>query len=106
MDTLTVKVHDYNEETHSLIVSFTTDASEMSVDESERYSFEISNYNPDDMLDTIKQISLQGANIAHAKYLREQSKKNEDVVNAAKDHVGKVFNFPITDLLPKDAVIL
>jgi hypothetical protein len=106
MDTLTVKIHEYNEETHSLIVSFATDASDMSVDESERYNFEISNYNPDDMSDTLKQISLQGANIAHAKYLREQSKKNDAVVSAAKDHVGKVYNFPIADLLPKDTIIL
>jgi len=49
MDTLTVKVHEYNEDTHSLIVSFATDASEMSVDETEKYSFEIANYNPNDM---------------------------------------------------------
>jgi hypothetical protein len=106
MDTLTVKVHEYNEETHSLVVSFATDASDMSVDESEQYSFDIHNYNPDDMADTLKQISLHGARIAHAKYIQEQSKKNEAVVNAAKDQVGKVYNFPISELLPKDSIIL
>jgi hypothetical protein len=105
MDTLTVKVHEYNEETHSLVVSFATDASELSVDESERYSFDIVNYNPDDMSDTLKQICVQGASIAHAKWLREQSKQNETVVNDAKDHVGKVLNFQIADLLPQDIVI-
>ena len=106
MDTLTVKVHEYNEETHSLIVSFATEASDMSVDESEQYSFDIHNYNPDDMADTLKQISLQGARIAHAKYIQEQSKKNEAVVNAAKDQVGKVYNFPIYELLTTDTLIL
>ena len=32
MDTLTVKIHNYDEQTHSLIVSFSTDAIELSVD--------------------------------------------------------------------------
>jgi hypothetical protein len=58
------------------------------------------------MADTLKQISLQGARIAHTKYLQEQSKKNEAVVTAAKAEIGKVYNFPITDLLPKDSIIL
>jgi hypothetical protein len=105
MDTLTVKVHEYNEENHSLIVSFSTDATDMSVDETERYSFEIANYNTDDMTETLKQISLQGANIAHQKYLREQSKKNDDIVTAAKAEIGKVYNFPIADLLPKGIIV-
>jgi hypothetical protein len=105
MDTLTVKVHEYDEDTHSLIVSFATDASEMSVDESERYSFEIANYNPSDMEDTLIQITKQGAQIAHQKWLAEQSKNNADIVSAAKDQVGKVYNYQIADLLPKDIVI-
>jgi hypothetical protein len=105
MDTLTVKIHEYNEDTHSLIVSFATDASEMSVDESEKYNFEIANYNPNDMQDTLTQISKHGAQIAHQKWLKEQSKNNTDVVNDAKDQVGKVYNYQIADLLPKDIVI-
>jgi hypothetical protein len=99
MDTLTVKVHEYNEENHSLVVSFTTDASDMSVDESEKYSFDIHNYNPNDLSDALAQIAKQGAVIAHQKYLKEQSKKNEDVVTAAKSEIGKVYNFPIADLI-------
>ena len=105
MDTLTVKVHEYNEDTHSLIVSFATDASEMSVDETEKFSFEIANYNPNDMEDTLLQITKQGAQIAHKKWLSEQSKSNDTVVSAAKDQVGKVYNYQIADLLPKDIVI-
>ena len=105
MDTLTVKVHEYNEDTHSLIVSFATDASEMSVDETEKFSFEIANYNPNDMEDTLLQITKQGAQIAHKKWLAEQSKSNDTVVSAAKDQVGKVYNYQIADLLPKDIVI-
>jgi len=105
MDTLTVKVHEYNEDTHSLIVSFATDASEMSVDETEKFSFEIANYNPNDMEDTLLQITKQGAQIAHKKWLAEQSKSNDVVVSAAKDQVGKVYNYQIADLLPKDIVI-
>jgi len=105
MDTLTVKIHEYNEENHSLIVSFGTDAGEKTVDEYERYSFDIHNYNPNDIADTLKQIAQQGARIAHAKYMQEQSKNNTDVVDAAKAEVGKVYNFQIADLLPKDIVI-
>jgi hypothetical protein len=99
MDTLTVKVHEYNEQTHSLIVSFATDASDMSVDETEKFNFDIHNYNPNDLEDTLKQITQQGARIAHARYLQEQSKKNEAVVTAAKAEIGKVYNFPIGDLI-------
>jgi len=99
MDTVTVKVHEYNEENHSLIVSFTTDASEMSVDETERFSFDIHNYNPNDFNDTLSQIARQGARIAHQRWLQEQSKNNVEVVAAAKAEIGKVYNFPIADLI-------
>ena len=99
MDTVTVKVHEYNEENHSLIVSFTTDASEMSVDETERFAFDIHNYNPNDLNETLSLIARQGAIIAHQKYIKEQSKKNESIVAAAKAEIGKVYNFPIADLV-------
>ena len=99
MDTLTVKVHEYNEETHSLIVSFVTDGDEMSVDESEKFNFDIHNYNPNDLQDTLSQIARQGAKIAHQRWLAEQSKKNEEIVAAAKAESGKVYNFPIANLI-------
>jgi len=51
------------------------------------------------------QITKQGAQIAHKKWLAEQSKSNDTVVSAAKDQVGKVYNYQIADLLPKDIVI-
>lgn len=99
MDTLTVKVHEYNEETHSLVVSFATDGDEMSVDESEKFSYDIHNYNPNDLQDTLSQIAKQGAKIAHQRWLAEQSKKNEEVIAAAKAETGKVYNFPIAELV-------
>jgi len=99
MDTLTVKVHEYNEDTHSLLVSFVTDGDEMSVDESEKFNFDIHNYNPNDLQDTLSQIARQGAKIAHQRWLAEQSKKNAEVVAAAKAESGKVYNFPIADLV-------
>mgnify|MGYP003353820229 CR=1 FL=1 len=105
MDTLTLKIHEYDADNHCLIVSFGTDAGEKTVDEYEKYSFEIHNYNPDDIADTIKQIAQQGAQIAHRKYMQEQSKQNEDTVTAAQNEVGKVYNFQIADLLQKDVVI-
>jgi hypothetical protein len=105
MDTLTVKVHDYNEETHSLLVSFSTDASELSVDETEKYSFDINNYNPSDIADTLQQIARQGAVVANQRYLAEQSKKNNEIISAARSEKGKVYNFPINDLLPQGEII-
>ena len=105
MDTLTVKVHEYNEETHSLVVSFATDGDEMSVDESEKFNFDIHNYDPNDLQNTLAQIAKQGANIAHQRWLAEQSKKNEEIITAAKAQSGKVYNFPINELLPKGIVI-
>ena len=99
MDTLTVKVHEYNEETHSLIVSFATDGDEMSVDESERFNYDIHKFNPNDLQDTLSQIARQGAKLAHQRWLAEQSKKNEEVIAAAKAESGKVYNFPIADLV-------
>jgi hypothetical protein len=99
MDTLTLKIHEYDEKTHSLIVSFTTDASDQNVDESDRFSFNIHNYNPHDLSDTLSQIAKQGASIAHQRYLKEQALKNQTVVDAAKAEIGKVYNFPITDLI-------
>jgi hypothetical protein len=106
MDTLTLKIHDYDEETHSLIVSFGTDAGEQTVDEYQKFTFNIHNYNPDDIQDTLKQIAKQGAQIAHQQWLKEQSMKNDQVVSNAKAEIGKVYNFPIADLLPKDNIIL
>jgi len=99
MDTLTVKIHNYDEETHSLIVSFSTDATELSVDETEKFAFSIHNFNPNDLTDTLEKITREGAKIAHQRWLREQALKKQEVVEAAKAEIGKVYNYPISDLI-------
>lgn len=108
MDTLTVKIHEYNEENHSLIVSFTTDQSDLTVDETEKFNFDIHNYNPQDIDDTIKKIAESGARIALAKWNQQQSKNNTELVDSAKESVGKVFNFQISELIRKqeDLIVL
>jgi len=106
MDTLTVKIHEYDEETHSLVVSFSTDATDLSVDETEKFAFSIHNFNPNDLTETLKKITREGAKIAQQRYLKEQALKKKEVVQAAKLEVGKVYNYPINELLPPTEIVI
>ena len=45
VDTNHQKIHEYDEETHSLVVSFASDDNELDVGEYRKYSFNISNFN-------------------------------------------------------------
>lgn len=101
-----MKIHEYDEETHSLVVSFASDDNELDVGEYRKYSFNISNFNPDDLQETIYAIAIQGVEIANRQKSEEDSKKNNDSVTNAKLEVNKVYDFDIKDLIVEGAVIV
>lgn len=105
MERIKVKIHEYDEETHSLIVSFASDDNELGVDEYRKYAFSISNYNPDDLQETIYAIAVQGLSIVNKQKMEEEAKKNNDNVEKAKLEVNKVYDFDVKDLIVEGAVI-
>lgn len=104
MDTLTVKVHEYDEETHSLIVSFCTEDSNMSVDEYRKYSYNIQNYDLNNMQETLRQIAIHGLEIAKAQKLQEEVRTNDDYVSKAKSIVGLTMNYNVDTLVPQEGI--
>jgi hypothetical protein len=104
MNTLTLKVHEYDAESHTISVSFVTDDLGQSVNDAPRYVYAVQNYNPDDMDDTIKQIAMQGAFVAFEQLKRIRSMNNETHVNNAQSVVGRVYNFDIADLIKMNVV--
>lgn len=100
-----MKIHEYDEETHSLVVSFASDVNDLDVDDYRKYAYNIGNFNPDDINETIYLIAMQGVDIAGRQKIEEDSKKNVDSIEKAKLEVGKVYNFDINDLVIEGAVV-
>jgi hypothetical protein len=105
MQRLKMKIHEYDEETHSLVVSFASDENDLDVGEYRKYTYNIGNFNPDDLRETIYAIAIQGVEIAANQKIEEDSKKNFNSIENAKLEVDKVYEFDLSELIPEGAVL-
>ena len=105
MKSIKMKIHEYDEQTHSLIVSFCSDDSVEDIDNCKKIAFNINNYNPDDLQDAIQKIAKHGIEMIKKEQLLQQSQSNLTIKEQAMTHVGKTFEFNTDEINPQEFVI-
>lgn len=102
MNTLHMKIHSFEEQSNSLIVSFASDTTNsQNPDDYKSYAYQPVNMWPDisDPTEIKKRIAIAGM------YLVEQQEREEKFVVDAnkiqeyKDMVGQVNSYPVTELV-------
>lgn len=101
MNTLKMKIVNYDEDSHSLIVSFASDET-ASTDPASytAYAYQPMNMWPDitDPNELIKRIGQAGIHIAEQQKTQEQFISNESLINSLKSFVGQELSYSVADL--------
>lgn len=108
MNTLYMKIHAFEEQSRSLIVSFASDTTaSQNPDDYTRYAFQPMNMWPDvtSPAEIKKRIAVAG--IYHAEQQEREEKFIADPVKAQsyKDMVGQGSSYLVTDLIPSTPTI-
>ena len=101
MNTLKMKIVSYDEDSHSLIVSFASDET-ASPDPASytAYAYQPMNMWPDitDPNELIKRIGQAGIHMAEQQRIQEQFIANQTLVNSLKAFVGQELIYSVSDL--------
>lgn len=102
MQTLKMKIVGYDEESHSLIVSFASDET-ASQDPSvyPSYAYQPMSMWPDitDAEELIKRIGHAGIHMAEQQKIKESFVQNQQLIDSIKSFVGQEKSYSVTDLL-------
>jgi hypothetical protein len=102
MQTLKMKIVGYDEESHSLIVSFASDET-ASQDPSvyPSYAYQPMSMWPDitDPEELIKRIGHSGIHMAEQQKIKESFVQNPQLIEALKSFVGQEKSYAVTDLI-------
>lgn len=105
MQTLKMKIVGYEDESHSLIVSFASDET-ASQDPSTypSYAYQPMSMWPDitDAEELIKRIGHAGIHMAEQQKIKEQFVANETLINGLKSFVGQELSYSINDLTSQE----
>ena len=96
-----MKIHSYDEASHSLIVSFASDeTSSPDPDAYTSYAYQPMSMWPDitDASEIKKRLAHSGIHMAEQQKLKEQYVADESRINALKALVGTVTEYSITEL--------
>lgn len=99
VEKLNMKIHGYDEASHSLIVSFSTDESVKNVDEYQKMAF-----NPASIVgtpeETLKKIAQRGLQTAIGQDKKDAEIADNSVIDAYKSLVGQTFTYDVADITP------
>ena len=98
---ITVKVHHYDEENHSLVVTFGGELNGVHY-ETSQLSFNPSNYHPTDPGLAIKGIASLGLSYLQSEIDRQNFLVSEDMHAGLKDSINKQFYYIASDLVNAD----
>lgn len=104
MNTLYMKVHSYEEQSYSLIVSFASDETKsQNPDEYTSYAFQPMNMWPDvtDPQEILKRIAVAGVYHAEQQARNEAFILNTSRIDSLKNLVNQEAQFAASDLLPQ-----
>jgi hypothetical protein len=103
MNTLYMKIHSYEEQSNSLIVSFASDTTKyQDPDKYPSYAFQPLNMWPDvtDPAEIKKRIAVAGVYHAEQQEREEKFVADPTKVQSYKDMVGQGSSYLVTDLIP------
>lgn len=100
VEKINMKIHGYDEATHSLLVSFSTDESVKPVDEYQKLAFQPSliDGTPEE---TLKKIAQRGIQTAIAQDKKDAETANSTLVDEYKAFIGQTLTYIIADVDPK-----
>jgi hypothetical protein len=97
--TITLKIHNYDPESESLIVSFASDKTNFGPDEYTRFAYQPTVYqDPYNVNFVLKHIAHSGIEITEDIVKKEQYKENKQITEKYKELVGKQFTFSVKEL--------
>jgi len=107
MKVVKMKIHDWDSESGSLIVSFTSDVSSQSLDNTQRLAYQpamFDNLEPDYVLE---QIAKSGASVCETQQRQESFNQEPSKLNEYQSLIGQQFEFSIENLFaPPEPVVL
>jgi hypothetical protein len=101
MEKIKFKIHKYDEESNSVIISFSSDETATNnPDDYEGYAFQPIEMYPDitDMETLKKKIAEQGISLANMSKAKEDAKANTTMQNNWKALVGQTFEYNTSDV--------
>ena len=108
MNTIKFKVKEYDEDTNSIIVSFSSDETKTNNPEDyEAFAIQPIEQYPDitDVEVLKKRIAEQGIGLAEQVKLSEQAQANTDMQAKLKAMVGQTFEYNVSDLINTDTEV-
>lgn len=97
---LIMKIHEYDEASGSLVVSFKSDNSVKSIDDYPRMAYQPTIFEESDVEAVIKKIAITGVSVAEAQDKQDSFKLNETEVSLFKSKVGQEITYDVSDLIP------
>lgn len=101
MNTLKMKIVDYEEASNSLLVTFASDETKNDVGSYATLAYQPSTMFPDikDPQEIVKRVAIAGVHIADLQRIQEQFVSDPVTVNALKALKGQVLEYNVADLI-------
>lgn len=100
MDKLSMKIHSYEPDSNSIIVSFSSDVSTQSIDDYQKLAFQLHNINATSVASVLKEIALGGLHIAATQDRKDSMIADSAAIAAYTEMVGQTLTFNVADIDP------
>jgi len=97
INSVTMKIYEFDETSNSIIVAFKSDQSTKSIDDQPRMAFQPTMFEDTDPDRVIKRIAHSGVSIAEIQDKQDALKENVVAVDAYKSKVGQSLTFSLGD---------
>jgi len=97
--TITLKIHKYEPESESLIVSFSSDKTKGKADDYVSFAYQPTIFeDPYDTETVLKHIAHSGIQVTEDIVKKEQYQENKEITKKYQELVGKEFTFSVKEL--------
>jgi hypothetical protein len=106
MQSIKLKIMNYDEVTGSLIVTFASDKAENPIDHYPACAYQPTMYDTQDPEKVLKEIARAGIHVANQQDKEEAFKNDPELKAAYKNLIGKEFEFNVSELLANTGQIV
>lgn len=100
MENINVKIHEYNEDTHAILVSFSSEKYNPPEDKIKYFSFDLDNFTSKNQEGIMKELSNLGIKQIEIELAKEESKNDTSLVSSFKNLVGTTVTSKVQDVVP------
>lgn len=98
IQSLQIKIHAYEEESNSLIVSFGCDELARPIDEQPKMAFQPTMFEETDVSKVLQKIAQSGVSIVEQQIKQEQLSQNVIAIEEYKAKIGETLTYVVADL--------